>query len=397
MPTQRNEAIIAATYSGTNIGVQGRIERAALERLNKEFNTAGSILKPSQYYPNISEYIANVCKLGKDMQLIKLANTITPEIVFSCKALPENFEIYMVTMAKMLNIYGMSFGVEVFGGSDPKQLQLALNIIYEGNRAWISPANILLFFSQILKGKYKKDIQSVSARGLTMEFFTDWLNDYREWIMSQYEDMHPKYNSVEKQEYKTDCAGIDSKVLELITDIANFKKIAADTISTQREKLLKPLPIGHGFSNPSNEQIGIIEAALKAVCICFYESTDADALMNDFHEKAEIAAKAENSDEFIPSYYYRLLQGNFRRLIKEANQVDAAAVLRECGFEQNEINAIIIGSYIEKESGEMVYLYRNYFNNLTKYHPNKLILTLNEWAIWQALKSKKLCHLKSKV
>lgn len=388
MPKQRSSAIIAATYSGTNIGVQGRIERAALERLNKEFNTAGSILKPSQFYANISEYIAKVCKLGKDIQLIKLANTITPEIVFSCKPLPENFELYMITMAKMLNIYGRAYSVEVFGGSDPKQLELALNIIYESNRAWISPANILLFFSQILKGWYKKDIQSVSARGLTMEFFTDWLNDYREWIMSQYEEMHPKYNSVEKQEYKTDCAGIDNKVLELISDIANFKKIAAETIDAQREKLLKPLPIGREFANPSKEQIDIIEAALKAVCICFYESTDADALMNDAYEKAKIAAKSENSEEFIPSYYYRLLQGNFRRLIKSANKVDAAAVLRECGFEQNEINAIIIGSYLDKESGEMVYLYRNYFNRLTKSHPNKLILTLNEWAIWQALKSK---------
>ena len=388
MPKQRNSAIIAATYSGTNIGVQGRIERAALERLNKEFNTAGSILKPSQFYANISEYIAKVCKLGKDIQLIKLANTITPEIVFSCKPLPENFELYMITMAKMLNIYGRAYSVEVFGGSDPKQLELSLNIIYESNRAWISPANILLFFSQILKGWYKKDIQSVSARGLTMEFFTDWLNDYREWIMSQYEEMHPKYNSIEKHGYKTDCANIDSNVLEAITYVVNFKETAAKAIGEQRDKLLRPLPIGKEFGNPSDEQIKFVEAALRATCICFFNSTDADGLMSELYHKAKIAAECANTSDLVPSHYYRLLQGNFRKIINSANEVDVEAVLRQKGFEPNEINAITVGSYIDKESGEIVYMYRNYFNKLTKLHPNKLILTLKEWAIWQALQAK---------
>jgi len=368
--------------------VQGRIERAALERLQKEFNVAGSILAPTRYHKSISEYIASVIRHGNDAQLIRLANSLTPEIVFSCKPLAENLELCNGTIIKMLKIYGTAYSVEVFGGNNEQQLWLSLTIIYESNYAWISPANILLFFSHILKGKYKKDIQSVSARGLTMEFFTDWLNDYRDWIMSEYEVMHPKYNSIEKHDYKADCANIDSKALEAITYVVNFKETAAKAISEQRDKLLRPLPIGEGFGNPSDEQIKFVEAALRATCICFFNSTDADVLMSELYDLAKIAAEKEGENDFIASRYYRILQGNLRKLINTANKVDAEAVLRQKGFEQNEINAIVVGSYIEKESGEMVYMYRNYFNKLTKSHPNKLILTLKEWAIWQALQAK---------
>lgn len=385
---QKKAAIIAATYSRDNGGVQGRIERAALERLQKEFNVAGSILAPTRYHKNISEYVASVIRHGNDAQLIRLANSLTPEIVFSCKPLSENLELCNGTIVKMLKIYGTAYSVEVFGGNNEQQLWLSLTIIYESNYAWISPANILLFFSHILKGKYKKDIQSVSARGLTMEFFIDWLNDYKEWIMSQYEEMHPKYNNIEKHDYKADCANIDSKALEAITYVINFKETAAKAISEQRDKLLRPLPIGKDFGNPSDEQIKFAEAALRATCICFFNSTDADVLMSELYDLAKIAAEKEGENDFIASRYYRILQGNLRKLINTANKVDAEAVLRQKGFEQNEINAIVVGSYIEKESGEMVYMYRNYFNKLTKSHPNKLILTLKEWAIWQALQAK---------
>jgi hypothetical protein len=385
---QKKTAIIAATYSGGNGGVQGRIERAALDMLDRAFSGKHIAIKPSMPQRDISSYIKHMLNNANDEQLLELAYIITPEIVYSCKPLPENQELCMWAFAKMLNIYKETYRAKILDDANDKQLALSLRQIMLEHGYWISPANVLLFFRQIYNGKYKKDIQHITGRGLSMEFLVDWLNDYKEWIMSEYEVMHPKYNSIEKHDYKADCANIDSKALEAITYVVNFKETAAKAISEQRDKLLRPLPIGEGFGNPSDEQIKFVEAALRATCICFFNSTDADVLMSELYDLAKIAAEKEGENDFIASRYYRILQGNLRKLINTANKVDAEAVLRQKGFEQNEISAIVVGSYIEKESGEMVYMYRNYFNKLTKSHPNKLILTLKEWAIWQALQAK---------